>query len=645
MVTVVLLDTGEELDVIKSSIRYVKQVSDIGDVTKVNTSYSWGMEFPFTPRNVSTFKSLGVVGDTSDAPYKKIRVNILDNGLSIVQNGLLQIKYTDGRYKAYIQDGIVDFFKDVATDKISEVIDLDDLTHQNTVQNIINSFTSNTYRYIIANYNGKPRANINGVTDLDPFALIPSIGIGYLFDRIMAHYGWTYSGDINLDNLWMTYPNATGFTTDDNLAPILETTLIDKEYIGPNQGPGSNRLKLEHTVTTIDTDFIQVLQTINGNPAAFYFQQPGNYKITFSVQGYSSHVIGFLVDFSLFLTVNGIPVTSPLPVFLDLNEDDVATIEYNIIAQENHIISLTGRMDLGVSQRVSIEEGSMKIEQLGVQNIDFSEALISVKVNDFFKEILTRQALTPFADIDHKNLHFIDVENRLNADIIDWSSRYVTRKKEAYVYDSYAKVNTLTHKYDNQDEDFNDGILEVRNENLAEDKNLYKSFTHSPLEDFVTYQGQSFPTFEVNNFKMFEVEITEDPDTGDLIAEYKPIKNRFYIFESETRTDIIYILGSPVFEFPLAVLGGNTFKDIVAAKYQELNRILDDTRIHDIELALSKWDVATLDQSKRYYFAQEAAIYLFNKLTWETEDTCVGQFVRLTEIQNNVLTSRTEITR
>jgi len=651
MVTVFLTDSGKEIDVIATSVTYVKQVGDIGDVSKVNTSYSWGLRYPKTPRNVETFKGLGLVGDTSDSPYIKIRVNLVDDGISIVSNGLLLLKETTTEYKGNIQDGIVDFFKDVSVDKISDVIDLSDLTHLNTVQNIIASFSNPVYRYIIANFNGPPLANVNGVTNLNPFALVPSINIRFLFDAIMDFYGWTYSGDIDLEGLWMTYPNAIGFTIDESAPPVMVGSAALKEYPGPNANfVGGPRVLYEFTDVAINTDFIYEVDTGHPNPTSFAFAQPGNYRISFAVEGFSrvyQAVPFFATDVRVYLYRNGTPVLTPVEIYTTLNgsednedtpEDEATTgeevIVFDIVAFENEVIQLATELEFigDFNQDVTVTKGSMRIDQLGVQNVDFNEALIKVKVSDFFKEILTRQALTPFPDVDHRNIHFINIDNRINAGIIDWSDKYVRRTKERYVYDSYARNNNFTHKYDSNDQDFNDGVLVVDNENLPEEKTLYKSFTHSPLEEFVTYNGSNNSEYQVNNFKMFNAEVTRDPETEETLAEYKPIRNRFYIFKSEIRVDSIFILGNPVNSFPVAILGGNTFKDVVNSRYGQINKILNDTRIHTLELALTKWEVATLDLSSRYYFAQEATVYMINKLTWKNRRTCTGEFVRVVEL-------------
>ena len=50
MVTVQLY-TGQILEAKDADITYVKTAGDLGELTSVNSSYSWTMKFPKTPQN------------------------------------------------------------------------------------------------------------------------------------------------------------------------------------------------------------------------------------------------------------------------------------------------------------------------------------------------------------------------------------------------------------------------------------------------------------------------------------------------------------------------------------------------------------------------------------------------------------------
>ena len=626
MVTIENLQTGKLLDFTDAKITYIKQVSEIGDVTKLNSSFSWAMKFPKTPNNTVQLDGLGIVNSVSEAPYIKNYFNVYDNGIVIVRKGLLSIKETANDYKAYIQEGIIDFIKSISNDNIGEVIDLSELDHVNDVSTIVASFELNTYRYIIANYNGQPLANANGVTNLSPTALIPSINCEFLFNKIMAHYGWTYTGDLDISNLWMTYPNATSYDDTGDEVVGLTTIASNSSLFG-----SINPLLIQFVKwqsSTIDASFFEYV--LGSDNTQYRCLATGNYKIVYNLSGFASQFsfpsTAGTFPFIGVILVNGVIVFAGEPSDT-LNENTFVSqspfnigdiIQLGIVPFESPLAF----QDIGV-----VLESNLSIFQVGVQDINFSSALIKYKVKDFFKEIMIRGALTSFTDIDVKNIDFISLDNRIDADVIDFSDKYIRRKKESYLYESYAQHNLIKHKYDVDGDDYDDGDLLANNKNLNIEKTLYEGKSHAPLEDLVTYDGVSYPEYQVNNFKMFDVDIKEDPNTGDLLATYKALKNRFYFMESEFRDDDISILGVLQNGFPIAKINAVSYKSIVGEKYSKINQLIGQTKIHDIELAMASFDVATLDLKKVYYFSQENAYYLLNSLKYVSDEKSVGEFI------------------
>jgi hypothetical protein len=236
--------------------------------------------------------------------------------------------------------------------------------------------------------------------------------------------------------------------------------------------------------------------------------------------------------------------------------------------------------------------------------------------------------MTPVPDVRTKSMHFVTMDERLNADIVDWSSKYLERIGERYVYKSYHQQNNFKHKYDQENDDHHDGKLVINNQNVPTEKDLYKSPTFAPLEELVEYKDANTSYF-VNNFKMFDIETKEDPDTGDVLADYKALKDRFYIFNSENSTRTIYILGQQVNGFPVPTLNGNTLADVVQNKYVSIEEVLNNTKIHRIKLKMSQGELLALDLVKRYYFKQEQAIYLLNSIKWVSGEDAVGEFIKL----------------
>lgn len=456
MVTVRIDSTGEQLDVI-GNINFIKQISDIGDITKATSSYTWQLSFPKTPTNTKIFRGLGIAGSMSTIPYEKIICQIFYNGQTVEPNGNLIITETAGKeYKGHVKAGIIDFLQDISNDRISDVIDLSDLNHLNTVANIIDSFTANLpYKYIIAYYNGQKLANESGITNLNPFALVPSISVEYLWNLIFEHYGWTYSGNFDISETWMTYPEAITYENDGS--EVLSVTY-------PSQNRQQNEILINPSVISIDNDF--VIQSSN----VFIIQQTGNYRVNSIVDGISQYAIFGLRPLLFRIIASG---QEPLE-WIEANGTNEYEFSSITATQGTEIyVEVKGSVNSGFFLQNIVTSGSLTIETLGVQEIDFSSALIKIKVKDFIKEIMVRNALTPFVDVENKAIRFRTLDERLTAPPIDWTKKYVKQgRSEKYVYNQYAQKNIIKHKYNDPNEDWADGILLVDNDNQAEEKDL-----------------------------------------------------------------------------------------------------------------------------------------------------------------------------
>jgi len=617
VVTVRINSNGREIDV-KGDVVYVKQNNDIGNITTVNSSFSWNLSFPKTPNNIRNFDMLGIPGSSSLIPYTKIECQILDNGLPIETNGNLIITSSLGsEYKGHVKAGIIDFIQDISTDNISDVIDLSSLTHINTPTNIINSFTAGLpYKYVVAYYNGQLLANSSGVTNLNPFALVPSIDVKYLWDKIFEHYGWTYTGQMPFEDVFMTYPNAIGYDSDGAIS-ALESTYNAVNVPYNNEPPGTRIIATQNTIGVIDNDYLVQIQ-----PGVFQVQESGNYNIKAKFNAivfrnyFGNNIPIDTVKWQVFISGLYDPIYSSYDDELDFGR----TMEAGTLI---YIHFFSPRFPYSFFQ---IEEGYLDIETRGVQQVDFSEAFIKIKVKDFFKEVLIRGSLIPFVNVEEKRITFKTLDEMLTAPATDWSKKYVSRKEEKYVYNSYAQQNILKHKYNEENQDYANGVLVVDNQNQPESKDLYSSFTYAPEEGVVEYVS-NVGVYYVQNFRMFDLEVQVDED-DQLIGNYKQLKDRFYFIKTEQKNEHIRVLGDLATSFPVAVYSEN-FSDIVSERYSNIWQLINNAKILTIELNLNKADIVNLQFFQRYYFEQEKAYFLLNKLTWKSGNITTAEFVKI----------------
>lgn len=196
------------------------------------------------------------------------------------------------------------------------------------------------------------------------------------------------------------------------------------------------------------------------------------------------------------------------------------------------------------------------------------------------------------------------------------------------MYNNYAQNNLLKHKYQDELSNYNDGNLIVNNDNLEEEKTLYKSIGFSPNNELTDFMDNG-SAYKVSQTPTFEVKTKEDPDTGDVVAEYKFLKDRFFFVKAEKTNNSIYIDNNIANNIPIVSFSGVLFRDIVFEKYNSFINISNNTKIHSIDLALSLNDVIGLSISNRYYFEQEASYYLLNKLKYQSGKITNGEFLRI----------------
>ena len=633
-VVIRVIETGRVFDTEKVQISYTKQASDLGDITKSNSSYSWGFKLPKTKNNTAILRGLGLIGDVSRIPYQTFHCQIVDNGIEIVSYGLLKIQSTGEDYKAFIQEGIIEFYDLIKTDTISQACPefLNSLTHEATIATIIASQTNQFYRYVVADYNYIPADQTGPTTIIPKNSMIPSINLANLFDQIMLAYGWTYNGLPDISNQWLTYP-ITKAAIDPAPTIILDIN-YDSAQINRDVGSTISRYSWVNRTLLFDPNFIDEL----GNNE-FKVIQSGLYKIEILVNGYiqTDDIEGSdQKPINLLLFQNGVEIAEDTSA-----NSQVGIFEVNLL--QDGILEVFSEIygdDIDYCVKLVISNNTqLRISKLNVTEIDFNAAFINYKVKDFFKEVLLRTAVSSYADAQIKHIEFKTLDERLNGPVIDWSSKYVKRLNESYVYNSYAKENYYRHQYnEGTEQNYADGILVIDNENLPVEKNLYVSKIYAPSSEVQEYKNPS-NTYQIRNYEMWEakpkeVEDPQDPNEKITVIEYKELKGRFYILQTGAQNfggvyietdDFTNFMGV----FTPALIQGGVFKTIINQEYQLIRDILNDTRIHTIELLLSKSDIMGLDLSAKYYFEKQHQVYLLNKLTWKEGKTTIGEFIRI----------------
>jgi hypothetical protein len=477
-------------------------------------------------------------------------------------------------------------------------LDLSEINHEKTVATVVNSFTAGLpYRYLIADYNGKTHYDVGNKILID--YLPPSASVEYLWNKISTTFGFTFIGtvfnDIRFKDLWLTYPKG--------ISENLSTT----EIYNVNTGLVSNRgLVLYGGYFTVSSQIQIIIEFLP-------YQSPSVF---------TGYILRFYLNNILYVGLpNQILILNTNDVFYFTKQDYTSTIS-------------------NINYGTEIVDYS-KVKSIKKYNTlqSFSEELKEFKITDFVKEILNKFCLTMFTDSHSKNIHFKTIKERTETtNIIDWSDKFVDRKNETYIFDTYAQKNNFRYQYNDKEDAHNDGSILIDNVNIADSIDVWKSITYSPLKetnDNFLIGTATLPPIKI--FKQYEKEVKEAPIGSLAEIKYKPLSKRFYFQRSE-QINGTAIFGSVLLSNEQTITNGLIqianfnqldMNSIIGLSYLPLQSILNDSRLHTIILVLSVFDIMTIDFTALYYFNQEQQYYLLNKIVYKSGELATAEFVRV----------------
>lgn len=576
------------------------QVNDIADITNRQANFTPTIKIPKTANNIKAFVKLGLVGSSSNIPYQKNNAYLYsDNGDCLIYNGWAVIKETSDTYSCNLYDGAIDFYKAIENKKLSD-LNLTEINHFKTLNNVIDSFNGlTTYKYILADYNGK--AKYDG-TKINIDYLIPSIPVSFLWDRVFDTFGFTYSGVVfdtfDFQNFYMTYPKGVAESNPTGEVIYTNPSFSWSSYT-PNYLIHNNPAPTQGEFLSDNIGYVALVD--------------GTYKIT---------------SFNSSIVVNGVSSSQPYPI----------SIPYKIVAEKNYsqefeiydsltdihtpqliqmIIGDIIRLKIVVNGYVitSVVAGStsfgMEIRFLSGQIIDFNETFVDFNIKDFINEILVRFALIPFKNKYSNNIVFKTLSEILqDNNVVDWTSKFVGINSESYIFNSYAQENNFVYKYNDKEENFNDGGFAINNKNLPEKKDIFKSAVYSPEKKKSTV----LPDYNI--YKLWDKQIKE----GGLI-EYKDLDKRFYFMRAIHTTFPNIVIGSELYQneasisqAPIESFLDLSFSDIIQKYYGEYGQILDKAKVLNLNIYLTEQDIRDIDFSFLIWIEQLSSYFMLNKI-------------------------------
>lgn len=635
MVELIINDSKIELPK-NTQIKYTKQISDIFDLSAVACSFTNSFEFDKTPNNSQIMQQVGISGDSSNIPYQNNNAVLKSDGFDLISKGRFNLASTSDRYKGSIVDGMIDFFKAIENKTIGNDLDLRNFDHEKNIDTVVGSFTNQYYQYIVADYGGKNLYN-DGI-NID--YLTPCFSVLKLWELIFSTFGFIcdYTNLSYLNDLYITYPKDVSEAQTDDLV----ATLIKNPY------QTWNRTNISGRTYPLSQYFWSSSVITEGSLISnwkYVIPESASYKFDLSIEmyclyrrvNYYSRAVNVWID----ILKNGVVIGNIQSNFQESNNTgEERTTEFNLYCDAGDVIELS----IWCPQYLSFRGKSFFADDFRhnstnfkIYKTDLGEALLQNEfkdflIKDFFKEFLWRTGLTPIYNFETNTVFFNTLESRIDFDNAqDFSHCFVQRKEETYE-NGYAQKNIFKLK-NNLDTDFTgDGYLYVQNTNLQDEKIIAQSKIYAPDKKIVT----QFIGFSTNQYKTWETE-TKD-NNGEIEINYKGLSGRFYLIRKTNASGTFKITSEKLVAETTAVnipIGVNTntlFEEAVYNNYSEYQKIFTNFRIHNIDLAMSINDFIGADLRKPFYFKQENAYYLANKIPYEEGSKTTGEFIKINKL-------------
>lgn len=601
-----------------SPIAKTFQVNDLARLDSRQSSFTYKFIVPFTAVNVKAMEGVYLVGNKSNVPYQKNEAMLFDeSGVCLIYKGWAVVKSSAKGYEINVYDGLIDFYRAIENKTLTDV-DISGLNHAKSITNIVNSWNNTEpYFYAISDYNGKNKFTTTGGTDIEINTdyQIPSARISYIWDRVFAFAGFTYSGSYFLTqdflNLFMTFPKPVPTLVPHRIL-IHGNTYTPRSSVAwnPNElGPGLGGWHTYYLLTLPRSNFASPYANVN------------NYGATTPITGG-----GFVYDHNNIniLQAGTYSLDIPLNVSATYYRRDAANnlIEFGNVLPDPTNTFKTFLFVCAVGDKIGflISEPDYVMATLTFEwsfnridgfEANFEEAFVEFGATAFVNEIMQRGALTAFKDKYTNHIEFLTMSEILgNPNPIDWSDKFRYKDSENYQIGRYAKRNLFKYRYNGENETHNNGAILINDENLEDEIDVLNSKIYSPEAQNVIMLNRS-----VKVFKIWDKELRDD-----LSVDYKELTGRFYFLRFEM-VGIDTVLASEKLNDQLAVsviamsnYADLSFNQIITKNYPAIVTILNKAKILDAYLYLQPRDVEAFTFKKPIYLEQLGSYYLVNKI-------------------------------
>lgn len=508
------LDEGVEFSV-------TKRVANIGTLER-QSSFINKLDVPATANNL---RLVGLVqgSDESQLKYTRQIGSVVSNGIEVMSQAEIMAQQVDNRISLLINGDNSLFVDNVSKTKLRD-IDLSELDH---VWNKANVFGSrlNTWEdglmYAIHDSGNQSRQN----NVLQCQGIVPQVFAKYLFDKIAAHFGYTFEGAFwnhpMFDKIVCFIVEARTGQRIQNQVKVTADKTTNQTYTGI--------FNYYTPVTNWDSVTTDTWSVWNVNRAwAYEIKFPGTYTfkasftslvakgipansdnivrakyrlICFKVSGGSTTILSeqFVQTTSLGGYDNEITIDVKLEDYIVNSQNSGVYVQLQVYQEQSPIESP------GIpfyNTKITITNASLWVDFIDADNshynrpISIQDSLPDWTCGNFIKQVCNLAGVVPIVNEYDKKIRLMMLkelnDNKVNS--YKWQAKMDTSNpiQYSFKFDGLAKVMRFVYK---EDDRFNYS-LNVSNEQLSEQVDYIKSdFMYSAP---VFIMGQSFESVTFN---------------------------------------------------------------------------------------------------------------------------------------------------
>ncbi|MGV4404937.1 hypothetical protein ACQ1PF_07895 [Ornithobacterium rhinotracheale] len=660
-----LADIGEQKPI------YIKQVNDFSDIKTRETNYSLNIKLPKTARNRNIFELAGEKQDNSSAPYRKLNVRYIVDGVEIVGKGQGFLQSADAdAYNFNFKDGNINFYDAIKDLTVNDILieRQNDLKHTKTVSAVIESFKENSpYVYAIADYGGEFLAwaeTHNGKRKrINIDYLIPSISVEWLFKFIFNRVGFTYSiPEGIIENKYITISDAFKSISDEkNQTPIVKQSGLFRGMRSYNFATGkthvhfydgSNTKKIFGEFSTNQESGTFIIKIKSENLTDY-----SKYKLAIE-RGHINEEGFFNTDdfsYETYLQIkpdNGRKyIDDKIIIPNELSGDDISRgrrVAYKIALV---VDGRDGRRPNYPAREQNFEgwvsspaiNWDLEVAFIPRQEIVFSSLFSNLKVVDFLKAIMTLYGLTPFVDQQTLNTNeviFRTMKERINdAPVIDWSDKKFRLIHTDFKFSNLGQENNFRYKYTEEDADYYDGKYLIPHEGLERNVEI-KNLFFAPVEQV---KSDISIRHWLYKFPLWEKEIKEIPPKNEdekptFEISYKEKKGRFFIFRAEhSRSESIGLVSKATKTtavttgFKIASFSELSFDYLLNEYYGYFKKLTNKMKVLKIQIQLNPLEVRDLDLYSRVYIRALGSEFIINKIKYQARGLSEVELIKISK--------------